>query len=85
MTESRLTGIVEELAGHLDEIEDLDANSRESLLAATSAIREALASEEPTGSLLEGMRERLDRFEGDHPTLTETVRRLVDQLAEMGI
>jgi hypothetical protein len=85
MPERKLTGIVEELTDHLGEIQDLDADSREALLAATSTIRDALASEEPTGSLLEGLRERLERFEGDHPSITETVRRLVDQLAEMGI
>ena len=85
MPERKLTKIVEELTDRLDGVEDVDAESRDALLEAASRIQNALASDEPTGSLLTGLRERLERFEGEHPTITETVRRLVDQLAEMGI
>jgi hypothetical protein len=85
MPDQDLTKIVDELTEHLDGVEDLDAGSREALQEAASRIRDALASEEPTGSLLDGLRERLERFESNHPTITETVRRLVDQLSDMGI
>ena len=88
MSERKLTKIVEELTGHLDDVDDpaaLDPEARRALLEAVAAIRGALESEEPSDSLLSGLRERLERFEGDHPTITETVRRLVDQLAEMAI
>lgn len=85
MPERKLTQIVNELTGHLDTSDDLDDDAREALRTAAAAIQGALASEEPTGSQLAGLRERLERFEGDHPRITEVVRRLVDQLSEMGI
>ena len=37
------------------------------------------------GSQFSLVRERIERFEGAHPRLTDVVRRLVDQLSEMGI
>jgi len=85
MPERKLTQIVNELTGRLDEEADLDEKSRDALRGAAASIRSALASEEPTDSQLAGLRERLERFEGAHPALTEVVRRLVDQLSEMGI
>jgi len=85
MPERKLKQIVEELTGQLEGSEDLDRESQEALQSAAAAIQDALASEEETGSQLSGLRERLERWEGDHPTITEVVRRLVDQLSEMGI
>jgi len=85
MPERKLKQIVEELTGQLEGSEDLDRESQEALQGAAAAIQDALASEEETGSQLSGLRERLERWEGEHPTITEVVRRLVDQLSEMGI
>jgi predicted nuclease with TOPRIM domain len=86
-TKQRVTELVDELHRVLESADDLDDHSREALRSAASDIRISLAAEggEADESPLDALRERLERFEGEHPTLTEAVRRLVDQLADMGI
>lgn len=83
-TTERVTTLIDELHRVLETADDLDAETKDALRAAATEIRTSLegGSED---SALDGLRERLERFEGSHPTLTEAVRRLVDQLAEMGI
>jgi hypothetical protein len=45
-----------------------------------------VAGEERQGeTLIERLREAVDRFEETHPTLTEAAGRVIDQLARMGI
>ena len=36
-------------------------------------------------AVLDAMQDRIARFKGDHPTLTEAVRRVINQLSDMGI
>ncbi len=84
-SDRRLTAVLEELRELLEGADDLDASAREALGGAAAEIQSALDSDEETGSQLSALRERIERFEGDHPRLTEVVRRLVDQLSEMGI
>ena len=78
----KVTALLDELHQVLESAEDLDDASRDALRAAAGEIQATLDDE---GSSLDLLRERLERFEESHPTLTEAVRRVVDQLAEMGI
>ena len=85
-----LPQIVEELHRALEASPDLDSGVRSALQEAMGEIRSALdESDDSPGDLSESLRERLsealNRFEGSHPRLTETVKRLVDQLSEIGI
>ena len=84
-SDQKLTAVLEELRGLLAGADDLDASARDALVGAASEIQSALDSDEETGSQLSALRERIERFEGDHPRITDGVRRLVDQLSEMGI
>lgn len=78
----RLRGILGELHQVLESAEDLDDSSRDALRGAVDEIQSALDAD---ASQLAGLRERIEHFEGSHPRLTEVVRRIVDQLSEMGI
>lgn len=84
-TRSKLATVLGELHELLESADDLDAGARDALRDAAGEINDALDSDDGIGAPLDALRERIERFEGDHPTLTEAVRRLVDQLAEMGI
>lgn len=79
----RLRGILGELHQVLESAEDLDDSSRDALRGAVDEIQSALDAD--GDSQLAGLRERIEHFEGSHPRLTEVVRRIVDQLSEMGI
>ena len=86
MPERSLRKILAELSELLEEPEELDEESREALRTAASEIESAIESKDfSLGSQLEVLREWIGRFESTHPRITEAVRRLVDQLAEMGI
>jgi hypothetical protein len=76
----RLATILDELHAELESAQDLDDASRDALRAAAAEIKESLDVDR--GSQLDALRERI---EGSHPRITEVLRRLVDQLAEMGI
>lgn len=85
-SDRKLNAVLEDLRQLLESADDLDASSREALNAASVEIQSALDADEDTVSQLSAMvRERIERFESDHPSLTEVIRRLVDQLSEMGI
>ena len=88
MPERTLRQILEELHARLSESEDLDPESRRALEAASAEIHEALDAEDHSrvsGGMRERLSEALAEFESSHPRLTESVKRLVDQLADMGI
>ena len=84
-TRGKLATVLDELHELLESAEDLDAPARDALRGAASEIQAALESDAGARSQLDALRARIERFEGDHPRLTEAVRRLVDQLSEMGI
>ncbi|MBW2314559.1 MAG: DUF4404 family protein [Deltaproteobacteria bacterium] len=42
-------------------------------------------AQEPEGGLRDRLREAVARFEEEHPTLSATVQRVVDALADLGI
>ena len=86
MPERSLRKILKELSKLLEGPEELDEESREALRTTANEIESAIESRDFSLSAeLEVLRERIGRFEGSHPRITETVRRLVDQLSEMGI
>ena len=88
MPERSVSTVLDELHELLERAEDLDAGDRDALRTAATEIRSAvdrgLDGEQDSGQLA-GLRSRIERFETSHPTLTETLRRLIDQLSEMGI
>jgi hypothetical protein len=86
MPERSLRKILDELAGLLDDPEELDEESRAALRSAASEIESALETENFSLAVpLAALREGIGRFETSHPRITESIRRLVDQLSEMGI
>ncbi len=91
MPESRLRRILAELHKGLESADDLDDGARQALRGAADQIQSALdkGAPEADGTLGRAVSARMSkavsRFEGLHPRLTEAVRRVVDQLAEMGI
>jgi uncharacterized membrane protein YccC len=92
MDERSLQSILDELHQNLETADDLDQETRAALQATAQEIQSALdlcAESSDGADLSSGLRKRisgsLSRFEESHPRLTEVLRRLVDQLAEMGI
>ena len=86
MPERSLRKILDELSELLEGGEELDEEAREALREAAGEIESALESKDfSLESQLAALRQRLGRFESSHPRITEIVRRLVDQLSEMGI
>lgn len=81
MKEQRVAAIVHEIHQLLAAADDLDEEAKEALRTAADEIDSRLEDE----STLDTLRERIERFEGEHPTLTEAVRRLVNQLSDLGI
>lgn len=65
---------------------DLDDDERDAVRDAASDLEDALEGEEHgIDAVLDAMQDRIARFKGDHPTLTEAVRRVINQLSDMGI
>ena len=85
MPERALRKILNELHASLEDASDLDADARAALRSTADEILAALEGSQRDGSLGARLSDSLERFEGGHPRLTEALRRLVDQLAEMGI
>jgi predicted nuclease with TOPRIM domain len=86
MPERSLRKILDELGELLEDPEELDEESRQALRDAAGEIESALESKDfSLEAPLAALRERIGRFETSHPRITETIRRLVDQLSEMGI
>jgi len=85
MTERSVRAILDELNELLDSDEDVGLADRDALRDAATSILDALGREDSDADELSSLRQRIERFESSHPRLTETVRRLVDQLSEMGI
>jgi hypothetical protein len=77
-----LSRLHEQIAGH-----DLDAQERALLRDALQELEGTLegAPSEGESSLADRLSELAQGFEESHPTLSETVGRLVDALANLGI
>jgi hypothetical protein len=87
MPDQSLRQMLENLRAELHRAGDLDDSSRELLRVVESDIQQVLerAGEPHPESFTDRLRETVDRFEESHPTLTEAVGRVLDQLAKMGI
>jgi len=89
MSIEKLRTTVSELEQVLRGTKNLDKESRQILEQAVQEIRAALQpetrSETDRQSLIEGLRESVERFESTHPSLTAVLSRLIDGLAQMGI
>ncbi|MGH0036958.1 MAG: DUF4404 family protein [Myxococcota bacterium] len=88
MPERTLRKIVAELHERLERSPELDPETQGALRRAADEINETLDEQGANGlagELRARLSDALTRFEGSHPKLTESVKRLVDQLAEMGI
>lgn len=79
-----LTSLLERLGSD----QPLDAADRAALLELMQAIDLKLARElasDPDANLLDGVNLAVERFESQHPTLTGTLRNILQSLASMGI
>ena len=93
MSDAELRETLAELHGQLEEAEPLDAGLREELRRAVADIQAHLGSgadatsEEAAGggSLASRLSEIVERFEGNHPRIAESVNRVILGLAELGI
>jgi Domain of unknown function (DUF4404) len=87
MPSDHLRELLEELHAELRRTEAVDDRSRALLREVDSVIQSALArtGSAQSESLIERLRETVDRFEGTHPALTEAVTRVLDSLVSMGI
>ncbi len=85
MEKQHLREQLAELHAALQRADSLDEESRESLRQVMDDIRVALERGHKPESLVERLREAVDRFEGTHPALTEAAGRVIDALANLGI
>jgi hypothetical protein len=87
MASDHLRELLQALHAELRRTDAVDEKSRELLRAIDDDIQQALerAGGAEPDSLVERLRETVDRFEGTHPALTEAVSRVLDSLVKMGI
>jgi len=92
MSKERLADLLHQLQVELSSTEDLDQELSEQLRAATAEIRQALdreqsepAADDSSQSMISQLRHAATRFEDSHPALTNTVGRIADALAQLGI
>jgi hypothetical protein len=92
MSKQRLADLLHKLQVELSNTDDLDGELSAQLRATTIEIRQALERDdtaEPSEGDSQGMvaqlRQAATRFEDSHPALTNTVGRIADALAQLGI
>ena len=87
MPPDHLRELLEALHAELRRTDAVDDRSRALLREVDDDIQNALArsASGQNESLVERLRETVDRFEGTHPALTEAVTRVLDSLVNMGI
>lgn len=92
MSKQRLVDLLHQLQVELSNTDDLDGELSEQLRATTMEIRQALerddtaeASESDSQGMVAQLRQAATRFEDSHPALTNTVGRIADALAQLGI
>lgn len=92
MSKERLSELLHQLQVELDATENLDEQVSEQLRGLTAEIRQTLqqdavarpAADAPQGAIAQ-LRQAATRFEDTHPALTNTVGRIADALAQLGI
>lgn len=92
MSKERLADLLQQLQVELSNTDDLDAELSEQLRATTTEIRQALERddaaepiEDDSQGMIAQLRQAAARFEDSHPALTNTVGRIADALAQLGI
>ncbi|KAA5543902.1 DUF4404 family protein [Roseiconus nitratireducens] len=82
----RLEDTIEQLRRQLESAETIDPVEMAELRKALDEISSTLDSQEVnSASLAERLREQSQSFQESHPVFTQTVGRLADMLAQMGI
>ena len=77
---------LEDLHRQLEQTDDLDAEEIAALRKAVTEIQETLdRSDVSSSSLAQRLQESTQHFSQSHPVLTQTVGRIADLLAQMGI
>lgn len=83
---TQLEETLDQLRGQLAGVEELDAQERERLQAAVNEIQQSLdRAEVNSQTLAERLSEATAQFQESHPSLTSSVGRVADMLAQMGI
>jgi hypothetical protein len=89
MQNEKLQMMIAELEKELSGLQSVDDESRQRLLEAIQELRSTLngntASQPPRHLVTDRLQDVVEKFEGSHPTLTLTLSRLIDALAEIGI
>lgn len=88
MPASLLQQQLQQLRAQLAEQSTLSDSERDELLALSHQIEQQLAHDlggVADGNLVDGVNLAVERFEVDHPTLSVTLRSIVQGLANMGI
>ena len=89
MREQHVRQMLEQLHTELQHTDAIDDRSRELLRSLLDDIEALLQDKQKRGtqpeSIIERLREAVRAFENTHPTLTETIGRVADALAGMGI
>ena len=85
----KLRETLNELEAELQSLESLDPETRAMLAEAATEIQAALHKEDGDDlehhSLTERLRDAVQEFEADHPTLAGVLNRVIDALGQMGI
>lgn len=83
---TQLEETLDQLRLQLASVEDLDAEERERLQAAVNEIQNSLdRTEVDSQSLAQRLSDATAHFQESHPALTNSVGRVADMLAQMGI
>ena len=92
MPKERLKQMLEELHAELASTDTVDTDDRALMVTVLDDLKVKLDGDAGEGdedadepSITDRLRESMERFEGEHPTLSESVMRVIDQLAKLGI
>ena len=88
MDNQELRKLLEQLHSEIEHTESIDEKGREQLRDLATDIGELLArsdSAKPQSSLLERLEDSISYLEVTHPTLTQTLSRVLETLSNAGI
>ncbi|MGA1823839.1 MAG: DUF4404 family protein [bacterium] len=90
MQKQNVSALLEQLHKELEEIRSVDDNDRKLLTILKNDIQQILDQTETNRSthhtsLIKQLAEAINCFEKAHPTLTLTMKQLIDTLSNMGI
>jgi hypothetical protein len=90
MDKPQLQSLLESLHRELASLDKVDDRTKQLLAQVTDDVRDVLeraesAAEEEVAASQANVRSAIEEFEAEHPKLAETLGRLADGLANMGI